>query len=126
MARRRPQPEGPGRKGPPGGVARRRQPEIGLSPPRSWAPRASWSGGPFRPGAVVGHSQTEPSAGHGRPGRRRDGPARARIAPPRPMSRARLLDELLVPRVVVIPVVEALRLPELEPASGRGLEPDQH
>src|SRR6058998_3439096 len=57
MARRRPQPEGPGRKGPPGSVARRRQPEIGLSPPRSWAPRAAWSGGPFRLGAVAGHSQ---------------------------------------------------------------------
>src|SRR6266542_2099786 len=88
MARRRPQPEGPGRKGPPGSVARRRQPEIGLSPPRSLR------GGPFRPGAVAGHSQTEPS----RLGRLGTGPLDCpgrtpgwkRSAPPHPTMRPTL------------------------------------
>src|SRR5262249_339420 len=57
MARRRPQPGGPGRKGPPCRVTRRRQPEQGWSPPRSLR------GDAFRPGALAWCSQTEPSAG---------------------------------------------------------------
>src|SRR5215510_8909803 len=54
MARRRPQPEGPGRKVPPGYVTRRRQPRQGLSPPRSLR------GGTFRPGALTWDSRTVP------------------------------------------------------------------